>query len=177
MIAICISTNFSSYLLSKKLDFLSFNVSCISYILILVVFLFWTDFPQKCKNCFWPIKSPNKVIICPKYFSYFSMVVDIPRLKNLKIIFLIQGVGGGTVFQKKNYLSGDIRAQKAEKCTNNVVGKLFLPETYIFMDKIHNVMQRIPTCAIRERLPSQIPPFLMKNIARVTFRHVIWGNC
>ena len=77
------------------------------------------------------------------------MVVDIPRLKNLKILFLIQGVGGGTVFQKKNYLSGDIRAQKAEKCTNNVVGKLFLPETYIFMDKIHNVMQRIPTCAIR----------------------------
>ena len=29
------------------------------------------------------------------------MVVDIPRLKNLKILFLIQGVGGGTVFQKK----------------------------------------------------------------------------
>ena len=105
------------------------------------------------------------------------MVADIPRLKNLKILFLIQGVGGGTVFQKKNYLSGDIRAQKAEKCTNNVVGKLFLPGTYIFMDKIHNVIQRIPTCTIRVRLPSQIPPFLMKNIARVTFRHVIWGNC
>ena len=101
MIAICISTNFSSYLLSKKLDFLSFNVSCISYILILVVFLFRTDFPQKCKNCFWPIKSPNKVIICPKYFSYFSMVVDIPRSKNLKILFLIQGVGVVQFFKKR----------------------------------------------------------------------------
>ena len=69
-------------------------------------------------------------------------------LKNLKILFLIQEVGGGTVFQKKNNPSGEIWAQKAERCTNNVVGKLFLPETYIFMEKIHNVMLRIPSCTI-----------------------------
>ena len=104
-----------SFLSTKKLRILKLKVPINSYNCNRFLTFDFSQLFIIAQNCLWPLAGLRETLHDPKCFENLNWVPFSSNTKNLKILFLLQGIGGILCFQRQIYLDSNIREQIYKK--------------------------------------------------------------